>query len=124
MKFPLLTSLVLASDPSLHWGTYRPNLYFGTKTRSTSNPLLTGLMWTDVRDGQSIGSLRHECNQGDNLDHYAWEQHDGRSYGKQNIHDSKHNVKLATEFVKSSGGDWSIRVSGEAFDKNQGFYFI
>jgi len=30
--------------PSLFWGTYRPGLYFGLKTRSPAD-LVTGLMW-------------------------------------------------------------------------------
>jgi hypothetical protein len=42
-----LASSALALSPgneSLYWGTYRPNLYFGTGTRSP-NSLKTGLMW-------------------------------------------------------------------------------
>ena len=34
---------------SMFWGTYRPNLYFGTRTR-TPQSLLTGLMWFGVSD--------------------------------------------------------------------------
>lgn len=33
-----------AQNESLFWGTYRPNLYFGTRTRSETN-FMTGLMW-------------------------------------------------------------------------------
>lgn len=33
-----------AENLDRYWGTYRPQLYFGLKTRS-SNPLLAGLMW-------------------------------------------------------------------------------
>jgi mannosyl-oligosaccharide glucosidase len=37
-------------NQTLFWGTYRPNLFFGTRTRS-KNTLMTGLMW------QSLNSL-------------------------------------------------------------------
>lgn len=32
------------------WGTYRPQVYFGMKTRSTK-PIITGIMWYNVEDG-------------------------------------------------------------------------
>lgn len=47
MFFYLLIASAMAMSPaneSLYWGTYRPNLYFGTSTRSPLN-LMTGLMW-------------------------------------------------------------------------------
>lgn len=31
-------------NESMLWGTYRPNLYFGTRTR-TKDTLLTGIAW-------------------------------------------------------------------------------
>ena len=53
--------------PSRFWGSYRPGLYFGMKTRSPSD-LLTGLMWMvpELVRQNDIG-LRHWCEQGDNL---------------------------------------------------------
>ena len=55
------------SIPKRFWGTYRPGLYFGMKTRSPSD-LLTGLMWMvpELVRQNDIG-LRHWCEQGDNL---------------------------------------------------------
>ena len=55
------------SVPKRFWGTYRPGLYFGMKTRSPSD-LLTGLMWMvpELVRQNDIG-LRHWCEQGDNL---------------------------------------------------------
>lgn len=107
---PLLAD---ASDPSLHWGTYRPNLYFGTRTRSPAS-LMTGLMYSNVGQVDKFPSMRHECKESDNLEHYGWAQHDARSYGKQNIHDKTHGVNITTQFLKldGDGKDWSIRISG------------
>jgi mannosyl-oligosaccharide glucosidase len=36
-----------ASNSSLLWGTYRPNLYFGTRPRIPES-VMTGLMWFDA----------------------------------------------------------------------------
>lgn len=36
-----------AANASLFWGTYRPNLYFGTRPRLPES-LITGLMWFDA----------------------------------------------------------------------------
>ena len=46
-----------ASNESLLWGPYRPNLYFGVKPR-LPNSLLTGLMWARVEDFQSVQESR------------------------------------------------------------------
>ena len=56
--------------PGRFWGSYRPGLYFGMKTRSPSD-LLTGLMWMvpELVRQNDIG-LRHWCEQGDNLGTY------------------------------------------------------
>ena len=35
---------------------------------------------------QNLG-LRHWCEQGDNLDSYGWNQHDGKNFGIQKIRD-------------------------------------
>ena len=53
--------------PGRFWGSYRPGVYFGMKTRSPSD-LLTGLMWMvpELVRQNDIG-LRHWCEQGDNL---------------------------------------------------------
>lgn len=42
-----------ASNASLFWGPYRPNLYFGVRPR-VPNSLLTGLLWSRVEDYQSV----------------------------------------------------------------------
>lgn len=58
---------------------------------------------------------RHWCEQGDNLDSYGWLQHDGSTFGVQEIQDGP--FKLTTSFVKrlggQNGGEWTARVSAE-----------
>lgn len=42
-----------ASNQSLLWGPYRPNLYFGVRPR-VAKSLLTGILWAKVEDYQSV----------------------------------------------------------------------
>jgi len=42
-----------ATNASLLWGPYRPNLYFGVRPRIPKS-LMGGLMWTRVEDYQSV----------------------------------------------------------------------
>jgi mannosyl-oligosaccharide glucosidase len=42
-----------ASNESLLWGPYRPNLYFGVRPRIAKS-LMGGLLWTRVEDYQSV----------------------------------------------------------------------
>ena len=44
LNVPKAVSRTGLSNPSLFWGSYRPGLYFGLKTRSPAD-LLTGIMW-------------------------------------------------------------------------------
>ena len=52
--------------PKLYWGSYRPGVYFGLKTRSPAD-LLFGMMWMlpDKIRQDNLG-LRHWCEQGKN----------------------------------------------------------
>ncbi|TRY78619.1 hypothetical protein TCAL_06619 [Tigriopus californicus] len=103
------------SDPTRFWGSYRPGVYFGMKTRSPYD-LLSGLMWfiPDQITQNDIG-FRHWCEQGDNLARYGWVKHDGENFGVQEIFDR--NLKLTTSFVKrpggDRGGDWTARIRVE-----------
>ncbi|XP_006872482.1 PREDICTED: mannosyl-oligosaccharide glucosidase [Chrysochloris asiatica] len=103
-----------AVAPDLFWGTYRPHVYFGMKTRSPQS-LLTGLMWAQQGATPGTPKLRHTCEQGDGVGPYGWEFHDGHSFGRQHIQDGA--LKLTTEFVKrpggQHGGEWSWRVTVE-----------
>lgn len=49
----LVNEISRASNQSLLWGPYRPNLYFGVKPR-IPNSLIAGLMWSRVEDFRSI----------------------------------------------------------------------
>lgn len=42
-----------ATNASLLWGPYRPNLYFGVRPRIPKS-LMGGLMWTRVEDYSSV----------------------------------------------------------------------
>jgi mannosyl-oligosaccharide glucosidase len=44
LQAPHAVNLSGIEVPSLFWGSYRPGVYFGMKTRSPKE-LLTGLMW-------------------------------------------------------------------------------
>lgn len=108
--------LVTASGldvPDRYWGTYRSSVYFGLKTRDPHS-LVTGLMWYFPRFLRYDGNgFRHWCDQGDKLDRYAWLEHDGRTFGVQEIIDS--SVIIRTTFVKRPGGyhggDWTARIA-------------
>ncbi|XP_077992555.1 mannosyl-oligosaccharide glucosidase-like [Glandiceps talaboti] len=105
-------------SPERFWGSYRPGVYFGMKTRSPQS-LVTGLMWFTQFTRDRTLPLRHTCEQSDQLPRYGWLRHDGVNFGVQEIIDK--NFTLRTEFVKSPGGkhggDWTVRVSGKARSK-------
>lgn len=111
-----MNKMVTASGldvPDRYWGTYRSGVYFGLKTRDPHS-LVTGLMWYFPHLLRQDGSgLRHWCEQGDRLDRYAWMEHDGRTFGVQEIVDK--GAILNTTFVKrlggQHGGDWTARIS-------------
>lgn len=101
--------------------------------------LLFGLMWWDPKPGAAAAfeRIRHEAKAGpfrsklptmaalndrlpapvqmsDGLDRYGWQQHDGSTYGTQEIIDG--DIQLVTSFAKrwpkgsGPGGDWALRV--------------
>jgi len=115
-----------------YWGSYRPGVYFGLKTRDPES-LLAGLMWflpnlatpgklnlryiNIILKYSNLISLhnsnyRHECNQGDDLEQYGWREHDGRNFGLQVIVDKF--IQLETSYVTrpggNHGGDWTARI--------------
>ncbi|ORX53928.1 glycoside hydrolase [Hesseltinella vesiculosa] len=104
------------TNSSLLWGTYRPNLYFGTRPR-TPDSLMTGLMWFDASHFQGFQRMRHACEQGDGLAGYGYQKHDGRAFAKQHLNDEPSNVEITTEFIKvpggKEGGDWGVRIHGK-----------
>ncbi|KAF2199000.1 glycoside hydrolase [Delitschia confertaspora ATCC 74209] len=110
-----VSSIQKASNDSLLWGPYRPNLYFGVRPRIPRS-LMSGLLWTRVEDYQSIQSnFRYTCEQHE-LDGYGWDEYDVRTGGRQTIHDPANGIDITTEFVKipggSHGGNWGVRIRG------------
>ncbi|XP_041052088.1 mannosyl-oligosaccharide glucosidase [Carcharodon carcharias] len=101
-----------ALSPAKYWGSYRPQVYFGMKTRSQKS-IVTGLMW--LQQFKAEVNLRHTCEQGDRLPSYGWLMHDGINFGVQEIKDN--DFILTTEFVKrvggQHGGDWTWRITAK-----------
>ncbi|OQV18067.1 Mannosyl-oligosaccharide glucosidase GCS1 [Hypsibius exemplaris] len=92
----------------LLWGTYRPGVYFGVRSR-TPDSVEMGMMWFSYNAHQLF--LRHLCDQNDKL-RYGWQQHDGRSFGYQEIIDDA--VNISTTFVKRHNdqtNDWISRIA-------------
>ncbi|XP_053622951.1 mannosyl-oligosaccharide glucosidase [Plodia interpunctella] len=100
--------------PERYWGSYRPGVYMGMKSREPRSPVF-GLMWYDLTATTRKG-IRHWCDQADNLPTYGWLRHDGVTFGEQRILDPPHN--MTTSFVTTPGGEhgghWTVRVSVNA----------
>jgi len=87
------------------WGSLRPNVYFGMKTKSVPFALSTGLMWSGSRG--VFGGIRHDTAQGE-LTKFEWLEHDGRSYGLESLVDGDHELDIRASFavvVAASGAD-------------------
>ncbi|XP_004065937.1 mannosyl-oligosaccharide glucosidase [Oryzias latipes] len=101
------------ASPERFWGSYRPQVYFGMKTRSPKS-IVTGMMWMRQFSDLDV-NLRHTCEQGDHLQGYGWLMHDGLTFGVQEIRDG--DFTLTTEFVKRAGGhhggDWTWRITAK-----------
>ncbi|XKL59781.1 hypothetical protein PGB90_000797 [Kerria lacca] len=106
------------SVPDRYWGSYRPYVYFGMKTRDPYS-LVTGMMWYYPSKIQKGEDIRHWCEQNDYLKGYTWTEHDGRNFGIQIINDD--DIKITTSFVKklhgNFGGDWTARISFNSANK-------
>ncbi|KAK3809659.1 MAG: glycoside hydrolase [Linnemannia elongata] len=111
-----------AQNSSLLWGIYRPNLYFGTRARLPES-LMTGLMWFGTQDFSGPDNIRHGCEERDGFEKYGWLKHDGRTFGTQELKDTRNNVDLTTEFIKvpggNHGGSWAARITGKPIRKGE-----
>ncbi|KAF9106691.1 Processing alpha glucosidase I [Mortierella sp. AM989] len=105
-----------AQNQSLFWGPYRPNLYFGTRPR-LPDTVMTGLMWYGTQDYSGVDNIRHGCEERDGFEKYGWLKNDGRTFGTQQLKDTRNNVEITTDFIKipggSHGGSWGARISGK-----------
>ncbi|KAI6224699.1 putative mannosyl-oligosaccharide glucosidase [Aphelenchoides besseyi] len=72
------------------WGSYRPQSYFGLKTRRPGSPIF-GMAWYNHQGRQLTSDLRHWCNQDEGV-YFLWEMADGKSMGKQRIYDQRLNI--------------------------------
>ncbi|KAH0846305.1 putative mannosyl-oligosaccharide glucosidase [Fonsecaea pedrosoi] len=114
--FSLCSWVAHASNDTLLWGPYRPNLYFGVRPR-VPNSLLTGLLWANTDNyGSAQLNFRHTCEQHEGMAGYGWEEYDVRNGGRQVIHDTGNKIDLTIDFVKIAGGEhggnWAVRIKG------------
>lgn len=103
-----------ASNDSLLWGPYRPNLYFGVRPRLPKS-ITTSLLWGRVEDFTSIQhGIRFTCEQGEDMSGYGWDAYDPRTGGVQTVRDKGNGIDLETSFVKfdAGRGGWGARVKG------------
>ncbi|GME32220.1 Glycoside hydrolase family 63 [Neofusicoccum parvum] len=112
----LVQQIERASNESLLWGPYKPNLYFGVAPRIPKS-LAAGLLWSRVEDFRTVQeNFRHTCEQHEGMAGYGWDEYDPRTGGRQTIHDAGNQIDISTEFVKvpggEHGGNWGLRVKG------------
>lgn len=103
-----------ASNDSLLWGPYRPNLYFGVRPRVPKS-ILTGLLWARVEDYTSVqNDVRYTCEQHAGMAGYGWDAYDPRTGGVQTVHDKGNGIDIETSFVKfeDGKGGWGARIKG------------
>ena len=93
------------------WGSYRPGIYFGLKTRAAQPvSLATGIMWARAGMRGPEGDFRHDTSSGE-ITRFQWLQHDGKSYGLENIIDRTHGVEINASFVVLPLGSLSTSSS-------------
>ncbi|XP_019860909.1 PREDICTED: mannosyl-oligosaccharide glucosidase GCS1-like, partial [Amphimedon queenslandica] len=101
------------------WGSYRSNVYFGMRPRLPRS-IVVGMAWMyglATPTGEVSLYIRHTCQHADNLGRYGWGQHDGRSFGQQEITDSY--MKLSTSFIINTlpgapGESWTARIRADS----------
>jgi mannosyl-oligosaccharide glucosidase len=118
-------------DPSLIWGTYRPQIYFGVRP-AISNSILSGLLWFSPTRYDSFLQARHDCDENDKIDGYGWKYHDGRSFALQEIRDTQNNYLIETSWLKTgheasssskgSSGSWAVRIKGTVLNPGERYH--
>ncbi|KDD76682.1 hypothetical protein H632_c140p3, partial [Helicosporidium sp. ATCC 50920] len=78
--------------------------------------LLFGLMWVDLTRRDWYHTLRHEAQERDGLEKYGCIEHDGSSYGLQQLRDRRYDISTAWTKRRCGpacgrGGDWAVRVT-------------
>ncbi|KAJ9459384.1 Mannosyl-oligosaccharide glucosidase GCS1 [Diplonema papillatum] len=111
---------------SMLWGSYRPQVYFGLRSREEES-MLFGFGWgakrfrlgQNRRPPTAFYDMRYTAEDDASIT-FGWNRHDGRRFGVQNIEDRKWGLALETSFVKhvanATGQDppfgWTARVRG------------
>lgn len=91
---------------TMFWGTYRPQVMMGVKSRSPQS-VLFGVAWIDTRRRME----RHQTSEDPT---FRWIVHDGRHFGHQKISDPWFGITLDIYFLKAAAGDgWNVRISGD-----------
>ncbi|KAG7390199.1 hypothetical protein PHYBOEH_007073 [Phytophthora boehmeriae] len=112
LNFSALTEYTRQNSlQQFRWGTFRPGLYLGLRSRTQSAFVSAGLLWGSQHE--DVSQLRHQCRQEDRLQRYGWLQHDGSNYGLQTVEDQYNRVELTTSYARlHSDGvrGWAARV--------------
>jgi hypothetical protein len=88
------------------WGSYRPGLYFGMKSRYPKATVSTGLMWAPSASGKEF---RHQTNTDELM--FEWLQHDGTNYGIESMIDGRYGVELNASFIIPEEADYAAAHS-------------
>ncbi|TDH69915.1 hypothetical protein CCR75_008489 [Bremia lactucae] len=99
------------STSRLRWGTYRPALYLGLRSRTIPEFVSAGLLWGSQLE--DVSQIRHQCRQEDRLERYGWLQHDGTNYGFQLIQDQYNRLELNTSYARIQTQEiqgWAVRT--------------
>ncbi|EFC46349.1 glycosyl hydrolase family protein [Naegleria gruberi] len=109
---------------TMKWGTYRPQVIFGMKTRNPKS-VITGLMWNRADTWDGVNKMRHNSNMDFNNVVYGWNRHDGQNFAMQTIKDHENSLQIETRMMKhvsentfvpsvnEKGGDWTVRLIGK-----------
>ncbi|KAL3110186.1 hypothetical protein niasHT_015789 [Heterodera trifolii] len=110
------SNLPLASNDDLYnqtnWSTYRPQLYFGLKTKHPESPLF-GFIWYQQSNDTIIQQFlpRHWCEHGDNVK-FSWLAHDGRTFGRQVIEDN--DLAMQVDWMENGRKSWKVHLSANS----------
>lgn len=110
INIPLMTkTLTECKERRRHWGTYRPGVYFGVRSKEPLSTLM-GLMWANPEDHNALYSIRHEAQQGDRLKKWGWQAHDGEAFGRQTLQDQDVGFEMQWLRSESQDEDWTARI--------------
>lgn len=100
-KFWKLNRFNISPPLSLYrWGSYRPDIYFGLKTKTITESLATGIFW----NSDNILKFRHSTNDVD-LSKLYWKRHNGRNYGEEILNDAENDLSISASFIVNEGSN-------------------